>query len=31
MLAPKGTPAQTVDRYNGVLNDILRAPPLPTG
>ena len=26
MLAPKATPAQTVDRYNGVLNDILRAP-----
>ena len=28
MLAPTGTPAQTVDRYNGVLNDILRAPPI---
>jgi tripartite-type tricarboxylate transporter receptor subunit TctC len=26
MLAPKATPAQTVDRHNSVLSDILRAP-----
>src|SRR5262249_34084559 len=31
MVASAATPPQTVERYNGVLNDILRMPGSPTG